>query len=90
MKKEFIRTTMKIEGMMCGMCESHICDTIRKAVPSAKSVSASRKKKEASFITDEAVDAQRLMNAVNATGYSCLSVESAPYKKQGLFRWKLE
>ena len=27
------KTTLKIDGMMCGMCESHINDTIRKAVP---------------------------------------------------------
>ena len=25
------QTTLKIDGMMCGMCESHINDTIRKA-----------------------------------------------------------
>ena len=43
-----VRTVLKIDGMMCGMCEAHICDTIRKAVPSAKKVSASRSKKEAS------------------------------------------
>ena len=30
-----IKTTLIIEGMMCSMCEAHICDTIRKAVPSA-------------------------------------------------------
>ena len=30
-----IKTTMKIEGMMCGMCEAHVCDAIRKAVESA-------------------------------------------------------
>ena len=33
-----------IEGMMCGMCETHIADTIRKAVPDAKKVKASRRK----------------------------------------------
>ena len=25
-----IQTTLKIDGMMCGMCESHINDAIRK------------------------------------------------------------
>ena len=80
-----IRTTVKIEGMMCGMCEAHICDTIRKAVPSAKKVSASRSKKEASFLTEEAVNAEALKAAVNATGYTCLGVESVPYEKKGLF-----
>lgn len=80
-----IKTILKIDGMMCGMCEAHICDTIRKAVPSAKKVNASRSKKEASFLTEEAVDAGSIIAAVNATGYACLGVESAPYEKKGLF-----
>ena len=80
-----IKTTMKIDGMMCGMCEAHVCDAIRKAVPSAKKVTASRSKKEASFLTEEAVDNKSLKAAVDATGYTCLGIESAPYEKKGLF-----
>ena len=80
-----IKTTMKIDGMMCGMCEAHICDTIRNAVPSAKKVTASKGKKEASFLSEEAVDAERLKAAIDATGYTCLGIESAPYEKKGLF-----
>ena len=79
------RTTVKIEGMMCPMCEAHICGTIRKAVPSAKKVSASRSKKEASFLTEDAVDTALVSSAVDATGYACLGVESVPYEKKGLF-----
>ncbi len=81
-----IKTTMKIDGMMCGMCEAHVCDAIRKAVPSAKKVAASREKKEASFLTEEAVDIERLKTAVDATGYTCLGIESAPYEKKGWFK----
>ncbi len=80
-----IKTTLKIEGMMCSMCEAHICDTIRRAVPSAKKVSASHAKGEASFLTEEAVDEDLLKAAVAATGYACLGVGSAPYEKKGLF-----
>ena len=80
-----IRTTLKIDGMMCGMCEAHVCDAIRKAVPSAKKVTASRSKKEASFLTEEAPDGGRLKTAVDATGYTCLGIESVPYEKKGLF-----
>ena len=82
-----IKTTMNIEGMMCGMCEAHVCDAIRKAIPSAKMVSASRSKREASFLTENAVDVEHLKAAINATGYTCLGVESVPYEKKGLFRW---
>ena len=78
-----IKTTLKIEGMMCSMCEAHIADAIRKAVPSAKKVSASRSKKEAMFLTQE-----RLKAAIDATGYSCLGVESTPCEKKGLFGWR--
>ena len=80
-----IKTTLHIEGMMCGMCEAHICEAIRKAVPAAKKVAASRSKKEASFLTEATVDEEKLKSAIDATGYSCLSVESAPCEKKGLF-----
>ena len=80
-----IKTTLMIEGMSCAMCEAHICEAIRKAVPAAKKVAASRSKKEASFLTEAAVDAEKLKSAIDATGYSCHFVQSAPYEKRGLF-----
>lgn len=80
-----IKTVMKIEGMICGMCEAHICDAIRKAVPSARNVAAPRRKKETSLLTEGAVDTALLKTTVGATGYSCLSVKSAPYEKKGWF-----
>ena len=83
-----IKTTLKIDGMMCGMCEAHICDVIRNTVPSAKKVSASHSKGEASFITDGAVDEDRLKKAIDATGYTCLSLDAAPYEKKSWLPWK--
>ncbi len=83
-----IKTTLKIEGMMCSMCESHVCETIRKAVPTAKKVTASRRKGEASFLTESEVDGDLLKDAISETGYTCLDIESEPYEKKGLF-WKL-
>lgn len=80
-----IKTTLKIEGMMCSMCEAYINDVIRKVVPGAKKVSSSHTKGEASFLSEEAVDEKLLKNAVAATGYTCLSVNSAPYEKKGWF-----
>ncbi len=83
-----IKTTLKIEGMMCGMCEAHICEAVRKAVPSAKKVSASRSKGEATFLTEETVDTDALKAAIDATGYRCLGIEYAPCEKKGWFGWK--
>ncbi len=80
-----VKTTLKIDGMMCGMCEAHVCDAIRKAVPKAKKVTASHTKKEASFLTEEPVNAEMLKISIDATGYTCLDVQSAPYEKKGWF-----
>ena len=57
------RITVRIDGMMCGMCEAHIADTIRRAFPFAKKVSASRKNGQATFLTDSAVDEDLLKKA---------------------------
>ena len=83
-----IKTTLEIEGMMCGMCEAHICEAIRKAVPTAKKVSASRGKGEVIFLTEEAPDLATLKAVIDATGYTCLGVDSAPYEKKGWFSRK--
>ena len=80
------KVILKIDGMMCAMCEAHVCDAIRKAVPGAKKISASRGNKEATFLTEEAVDADSLKKAIDATGYTCLGIESAPYEKKGWFK----
>ncbi len=79
------KTTLKIEGMSCGMCEAHICDTIRKAFPGAKKVAASHRKGRASFLSENKAPETQLKAAIDATGYTCLSVETAPYDKKGLF-----
>ena len=79
------KITVKIDGMMCGMCEAHICDAIRKAVPSAKKVTASRGKKEAVFLSEVPVDEEIIKKAIDETGYSCVSVKTEPYEKRGLF-----
>lgn len=79
------KTTVKIDGMMCGMCEAHVCDAIRKAVPSAKKVKASKAKKEATFISDEQIDSDLMEKTIKDTGYDFRGCVSEPYKKKGLF-----
>ena len=47
--------TLSIDGMACGMCESHVCDTIRSKF-SVKKVTASHSKGEAVEAEAEEVD----------------------------------
>ena len=79
------KITVKIDGMMCGMCEAHICDTIRRAFPDAKKVSASRKRGEATFLSDDGIAEETLKKAITDTGYTFVSVSSEEYIKRGLF-----
>ena len=79
------KVTVKIEGMMCGMCEAHICDTIRKAFPNAKKVKASKAQKEATFLIDGSADTEKLKKVIADTGYTFISAGSELYKKRGLF-----
>ena len=83
-----IKTILKIDGMMCSMCEAHINDVIRRTVPGAKKVSSSHTKGEASILTEEMVDGNRLKEAIAAMGYTCTDVTGEPYVKRGWFRWK--
>ena len=83
-----IQTRLKIDGMMCGMCEAHICDTIRNSVPDAKQVKASHTKGEVSFLTETAPREDVLRAMIDATGYTFVSMSSAPYKKKGWFHRK--
>ena len=77
-------TKVKIDGMMCGMCESHINDAIRNAF-SVKKVSASHSKGEADIISEEPIDEAKLLETITKTGYDFVSMTSKPYEKHALF-----
>ena len=47
-----IKTTATIEGMHCGMCETHVNDAIRKAFP-VKKVKSSAKKSTTEIVSEE-------------------------------------
>ena len=83
-----IQNTVKIEGMMCPMCEAHINDVIRKTIPGAKKVASSHGKGQATFLTEEPVDEERLRAAIRETGYDFISLQAAPYEKRGWFSRK--
>lgn len=79
-----VQITLKIDGMRCGMCESHINDAIRRSFP-VKKVKSSHTKGETVILADDAINEEALKAAVAGTGYTVLSVEQAPYEKKGLF-----
>ena len=80
------QTTMKIDGMMCGMCESHVNDAVRSAFP-VKKVTSSHSKGETVILSEAPLDEAALRAAMEPTGYKVLSIEAKPYEKKGLFHF---
>lgn len=78
------KTVVKIEGMMCGMCEAHVNDVIRKNFK-VKKVKSSHVKNEAVIISEGYIDENTLKSALLETGYKVLDVEKSDYVKKGLF-----
>ena len=50
------KTTMKVEGMMCGMCEAHVNDAVRREFPKVKKVTSSHGKGETVVISPEELE----------------------------------
>ena len=77
-KSQLVQTRVEVEGMMCGMCEAHVNDAVRKAIP-VKKVSSSHTKGETLILTEGAPDTELIRKAIDATGYTAGKIESLPY-----------
>ena len=77
-----IKTVLKIDGMMCGMCEAHMNDAVRNAFK-VKEVNSSHSKGETEIISENALDEAMLRETVEKTGYKLLDISSEPYEKKG-------
>ena len=76
-----VKTTLKIDGMMCGMCESHVNDAIRNAFP-VKKVTSSHSKGETVIISEEALSEDKIKEVMQPTGYELKDITSEPYTRK--------
>lgn len=76
-----------VEGMMCGMCEAHVAEALRK-VPGVEKAKADRSKREARVECGPDVSDEALLAAIANTGYDASNVREAEPKKKGLFGLK--
>ncbi len=80
-----IETTVKIDGMMCGMCEAHVNDVIRRTFQ-VKKVSSSHSKGQTVIESEAPLDETALRKAIADTGYQVTAVSSREAEaKKGLF-----
>lgn len=81
-----VKTVLKIDGMMCGMCEAHMNDLIRKNFK-VKKVTSSAKDGETVIISDAELDIPWAKKQIKDTGYELVDYTSEPYEKKGLFHF---
>lgn len=79
-----VKTVVKIDGMACGMCESHMNDSIRNNFK-VKSVKSSHSNKESVVVSEESIDEEKMKKVVTDTGYTFVGMSEEPYEKKGLF-----
>ncbi len=72
------KTVLSIDGMMCGMCESHVNDAIRNAFD-IKSVGSSHAKGETVILSESPLDEIKLHEVISATGYRLLDISSRSF-----------
>lgn len=81
------KITLTIDGMACGMCESHVNDAIRNTF-SVKKVSSSYKKGLTEIISESSLDDDKLREVIEKTGYKVLDITVAPYEKKSFSFFK--
>lgn len=79
-----LKITLKIEGMMCSMCEAHANEAIRKAWD-IKKVTSSHKESKTVIISENDIVDDELTNVIEKTGYKLIAVKREPYEKKGIF-----
>lgn len=75
------KITLKIDGMACGMCESHINDTVRQHFD-VKKVESSYTKGTTQIISETPIGETELKSAIDKTGYKVLGMSTEPYEKK--------
>ena len=80
-----IKTTLKIDGMMCGMCEAHMNDLIRKNFK-VKKVTSSAKSGETVIISEDNIDTEAAKKAIKASSPSSRRIPRTPVEVRPMVR----
>lgn len=77
--------TININGMRCGMCESHINDAIRRNFK-VKKVTSSHLKNKTVIISYEPIVQERIKEVIDATGYYFIDISVETREHKNLFQ----
>ena len=79
-----LKIEVNIDGMMGGMCESHMNDMFRQKF-NVKKVTSSHSKGKSVVITENDITDEELKKAITETGYTFISATRESYEKKGFF-----
>ena len=83
-----IKITVKVDGMMCGMCEAHVNDAVRRTLP-VKKVTSNHRRGETIIICEQDISDESIAAAIKESGYDyggSSREETKPGGLLGLFR----
>ena len=79
-----VKTTIKINGIMCNNCVAHINETIKNEFDINK-VTTSKENGTSEVISDNELSKEKLREVISREGYDVTEVTSEPYEKKRLF-----
>lgn len=82
-----LKITLEVEGMRCGMCETHVNDVVRR-MDGVKKVRSFHAKGRTEVIAEDGVNIELIKEAIAKQGYGVGRIETEPYVKRGLFSRK--
>lgn len=80
-----IKTVLKIDGMMCSMCEAHINDAIRQNF-AVKKVTSSHSGGKTVILSENELDRSEIERVIGETGYELKDITTETVEgKKGFF-----
>ena len=79
-----VKTTIKINGIMCNNCVAHINETIKNEFDINK-VTTSKDNGMSEVISNKELSEEKLREIISREGYEVTEVTSEPYEKKRLF-----
>ena len=79
-----VKTTIKINGIMCNNCVAHNNETIKNEFDINK-VTTSKDSGTSEVISDNELSKEKLREVISREGYEVTEVTSEPYEKKRLF-----
>ena len=76
-----VKITVKIDGMMCGMCEAHINDAVRQNFK-VKKVTSSHSKGKTEILAEIPLDHAKLKEIIDKSGYTVTEIHTELYEEK--------